>query len=190
MHPRQAISRGIGFVSSKRIEEGIALEMTVRENLFLNPRSYGSTHIVGRRGESAKAAHVIARFDIRPADSERQIHMLSGGNQQKTVLARWLSESCSVLVLEEPTAGVDVGAKRAIYRMLDEFLADGLAIMLVSSDFDEVIELADRAVVFNRGRVVGEVERPLITMRELTYLASGGRSDVDGTAYGGTESGA
>jgi ribose transport system ATP-binding protein len=176
-NPGAAIERGVGFVSSKRIEEGIALEMAVRENLFLNPRGHGALRIIGRRVERRKADDAIERFDIRPTGPERAIHTLSGGNQQKVVLARWLTESCSLMVLEEPTTGVDVGAKQTIYRILRDFMEAGLAVVLVSSDFDEIVELADRAVVFNRGRVVGELHRSEITVRALTYLASAAEGD-------------
>ncbi|MEP2120812.1 ATP-binding cassette domain-containing protein, partial [Bauldia litoralis] len=104
----------------------------------------------------------------------RPIATLSGGNQQKVVIARWLTVGRRVLVLEEPTTGVDVGAKAEIYRLLNEALSRKLAVLLVSSDFEEVAGLSDRALVFSRGQTVAEVPRADLSVKRLTALASGG----------------
>ena len=171
--PEDAIVEGIGFVSSKRTEESICAGLAVRENLFPDPGLAG-IGVIGTSVERKLAAAVLDTFDVRPRDTERPIATLSGGNQQKVVIARWLAVGRRVLVLEEPTTGVDVGAKAEIYRLLDEALSKKLAVLLVSSDFEEVVGLSDRALVFSRGAVVAEVAGTDLSVERLTATASGG----------------
>ena len=173
--PAEAMASGIGFVSSLRGTESLALDLSVQENLFLNPtiRGFGPFQPVGPQAERAACDRALARFAVRPPDPRAAVARLSGGNQQKLVLARWLSGSIRVLILEEPTIGVDVGAKADIYRDLQAALAAGLGILLISSDFDEVEKLCRRAIVFSRGRVVAEVGRDGVTPERLTALAAG-----------------
>ncbi|HTU55891.1 MAG TPA: sugar ABC transporter ATP-binding protein [Acetobacteraceae bacterium] len=173
--PAEAMARGIGFVSSLRGTESLALDLSVQENLFLNPtiRGYGPFQPVGPQAERAACERALARFAVRPPDSRAVVARLSGGNQQKLVLARWLSGSIRVLILEEPTIGVDVGAKADIYRDLQAALARGLGVLLISSDFDEIEKLCHRAIVFSRGRVVAEVGRDRVSQERLTALAAG-----------------
>ncbi|SDB54646.1 sugar ABC transporter ATP-binding protein [Bauldia litoralis] len=168
-----AIVEGIGFVSSKRTEESICAGLAVRENLFPDPDLAGIS-VIGTQRERQMATDALDTFDVRPRDTERPIATLSGGNQQKVVIARWLTVGRRVLVLEEPTTGVDVGAKAEIYRLLNEALSRKLAVLLVSSDFEEVAGLSDRALVFSRGQTVAEVPRADLSVERLTALASGG----------------
>jgi ribose transport system ATP-binding protein len=177
-HPADGISRGLAFISGNRADEGIVLSMVVRENLFLNPPSYPSFRAIGRRRERDQTREVLNRFDVRPLITEATIHTLSGGNQQKVLLARWLTQARKVLVLEEPSTGVDVGAKEAIYQLIRGFLVDGGAVILVSADLGEVVELADRALVFDRGRVVREVPAAELSLQSLTLAVAGGRTAV------------
>jgi ribose transport system ATP-binding protein len=114
------------------------------------------------------AGRALARFSVRPPDPARPIVTLSGGNQQKVVVARWMEARIRLLILEEPTIGVDVGSKAEIYRDLAEALARGMAVLLISSDFEEVEKVAHRALVFGRGQVVAA-----ITAARLTSLAAG-----------------
>jgi ribose transport system ATP-binding protein len=171
--PDDAIAAGIGFVSSKRTEESICAGLAVRENLFAEPELAG-LKLVGTSAERRLAEKTLDAFQVRPRDPERPIATLSGGNQQKVVIARWLAVGRRVLVLEEPTTGVDVGAKAEIYRLLDKALAGRLAVLLVSSDFEEVAGLCDRALVFSRGKVVAEVPRAELSVARVTALSSGG----------------
>ncbi|GGX19028.1 sugar ABC transporter ATP-binding protein [Streptomyces lomondensis] len=170
----EAVDAGIGFVTSNRQEEGCALELTVRENFLANPRadSRSPWRWNSPRRERAEAAALIERFGVRPADSEAPIATLSGGNQQKVMIGRWLRIGRRVVILEEPTAGVDVGAKAEIYRLLDEALAQGLAVLLISSDFEEVADVCHRALVFARGTVTAELAGVSLTVTELTHAAS------------------
>ncbi|MBW5480965.1 sugar ABC transporter ATP-binding protein [Streptomyces bambusae] len=169
-----AVGRGVGFVAGNRQEEGCAGGLTVRENFLANPRAAGTPawHWIRPRRERAEAAALIDRFSVHPRDSEAVIATLSGGNQQKVVVGRWLRGNLRLLILEEPTASVDVGAKAAIHRLLDEALDAGLAVLLVSTDFEEVADLCHRALVFVRGSVAAELTGETLSVAELTRTAS------------------
>jgi ribose transport system ATP-binding protein len=177
--PRDAIAVGIGFATGKRAEEGMAPTLTVRENLFLNPQNFGrgDWSLSGAAKEAARARRVLTRFDVRPADPNRDISTLSGGNQQKVVLARWAGQHYKLLVLEDPTIGVDFGAKSEIYRMLAEDAAAGTACMVVSSDLDELVQLCHRVLVFNRGRITAELRQGRLTIEALTAEVGGASAE-------------
>lgn len=172
----QAMSVGVGFISSKRIEESIAVRQNIRENLFANPsipnRPKRVRWIAGA-AERRDANALIDHYRVRAMNSEVALATLSGGNQQKVVLARWLSASRDLLVLEEPTMGVDIGAKADIYRFLRESLHRGSAVLLISSDFEEVVGIATRALVFHRGQIVRELGGSTLTDEALTSAALG-----------------
>jgi ribose transport system ATP-binding protein len=171
-----AMSKKIGFVSSRRAEESLAASMVVRENVYMNPVATGKGVLapIGRRGEYTDSKAVLDRFSVKPPDPERVIATLSGGNQQKVVVARWMEAEVRLLVLEEPTIGVDVGSKAEIYHLLQQSLRKGLAVLLISSDFEEVERICHRALIFSRGHVVGEIPRNELTISRLTAYASGG----------------
>ncbi|MFE6177139.1 sugar ABC transporter ATP-binding protein [Streptomyces sp. NPDC056464] len=169
-----AVARGVGLVPGDRQLEGCLADLTVRENLLANPRAGGVPALrwIGPRRERHEADALIERFSVRPPDSEAPIATLSGGNQQKVMIGRWLRLGLRLLVLEEPTASVDVGAKAAIHRLLDEALAAGLAVLLISTDFEEVVGVCRRALVFVRGSVTAELSGPSLTVAGLTRAAS------------------
>lgn len=169
-----AVGLGVGLVPGDRQREGCLAELTVRENLLANPRAEGLPALrwIGPRGERAEATTLIDRFSVRPRDSEAPIATLSGGNQQKVMISRWLRVGLRLLILEEPTASVDVGAKAAIYRLLDDALAAGLAVLLISTDFEEVVGACRRALVFVGGSVTAELSGPALTVAALTRSAS------------------
>jgi ribose transport system ATP-binding protein len=180
--PRDAIREGIAFITSNREEESIASILSVRENLFLNPSTRGRRPFSFQlhRFERRQALDLLKRFCVQPRDPERAIATLSGGNQQKCVLARGFSGPGSVFVLEEPTQGVDVGARAEIYGLMHEALASGCCILILSSDFEEVAHLCHRVLVFSRGRIVGELSRDEISLARLIELASAQlESDTD-----------
>ena len=183
--PADAISAGLGFATGKRAEEALAPTMSVKENLFLNPLNFGqkSFRLRSRSGERDAARKILRRFDVRPADPERDINTLSGGNQQKVVLARWAGQRYRVLVLEDPTIGVDVGAKAQIYRMMAEDAEAGTATVVVSSDLDELAQIADRVLAFSRGRIVAELHRGEITVEALTRAVGGVGASAATTAF-------
>ncbi len=179
--PRAATRRRIGFISSKRREENLAANLTVRENLFMNPAllGIGGFHPIARGAERMRAKAVLRRLSVRPPDTEKPILVLSGGNQQKAILSRWIEADCRILVLEEPTIGVDVGSKAEIYDLIGAALSEGLAVLLVSSDFEEVARICHRALVFDRGRPSVELPREALTIARLTAAASG---EIGGSA--------
>jgi ribose transport system ATP-binding protein len=173
--PAEAMAHGVAFVSSKRQEEGVAGSLTVRENIYPNAVMQGRRVTSYQRPseERSRVRGVMERFDVRPRDPERAIGTLSGGNQQKSILARWLEASSGLLILEEPTFGVDVGARAEIYRILGRYVENGNAVLLVSSDLEEVAGISHRALVFRRGSVVAEVPRDELSVLRLTELATG-----------------
>jgi ribose transport system ATP-binding protein len=177
--PADAMGKGIGFVSSRRAEESIAANMAVRENIFMNPvvTGHGVLQPIGKRGEVERTLAALKRFTIKAEDPEQAIATLSGGNQQKVVVARWMEGEVALLVLEEPTIGVDVSSKAEIYHLLKLSLKRGLAVVLISSDFEEVERICHRALVFSRGKVVAEIPREALTVSALTASASGGQAD-------------
>jgi ribose transport system ATP-binding protein len=179
--PAEAIAAGVAFVSSRRAEESLAGDLTVRENIYANPVPPGGSlwRRLDPRRERSRVSAVMERFDVRPRDPERAVGTLSGGNQQKTILARWLEADSRLFVLEEPTFGVDVGARAEIYAILAHQVEAGAGILLVSSDFEEVAGIAHRALVFRRGRIAAEVPRERLSVRHLTALATGAR-EVEG----------
>ena len=166
---------GIEFCTGRRVEEGIATQLSVRENLWMNPGSYGRNLLAfrSRAAERRQAGQVLYRYDVRLSDTEQTINTLSGGNQQKVVLARALETEPRLLIVEEPTAGVDVGAKAQIYRIIEDALGRGLAVLMISSDFEEIAETCFRALVFERGRIVAELSKPNVSQEQLTRIASG-----------------
>jgi ribose transport system ATP-binding protein len=173
--PVEAMEERVGFVSSKRGEESVAPNLTVRENLFMNPGAIGRGVLgfLGAGTEQARCKSELRRFSVRPSLPERLMQTLSGGNQQKVVVARWMLAKSRLMVLEEPTFGVDVGSKAEIYQLLQTALDEQLGVLLISSDFEEVVGICNRALVFDRGRVVAEVPRAELSIPRLTALAAG-----------------
>ncbi|CAH2396548.1 sugar ABC transporter ATP-binding protein [Mesorhizobium ventifaucium] len=173
--PRDAMATGVGFVSGNRQEESLAMSNSIRENLMINPGMRGRKplRLMSNAAERRQARDLAGRFSVRPNDPELSINSLSGGNQQKVVLARWLDYGGQLLILEDPTQGVDVGAKAEIYGLLNQALERGAAILMISADFEEVANVCNRAFVFNRGRVATELAREQLSMETLIHAASG-----------------
>ncbi len=176
--PAEAMANGLGFVSSRRADEGLASNLEVRENIYLNPAASGKgvLELIPRATELNDAQAAVRRFSIKTASVEESVATLSGGNQQKVVLARWMEAHVKLLILEEPTIGVDVGAKADIYHLLQSSLRRGLAVLLISSDFEEVVRICHRALVFSRGQVAAQIPGHALTVAGLTSAAAGGSS--------------
>jgi len=173
--PRQAIDNGVGYLAADRQREGVLASRTVGENLAAPswPR-LGRRGVLGTRTEHAAYARWRDVLDIQAAaGADAPITSLSGGNQQKVLLARWLERDSALLALVEPTRGVDVGARADIYRVLRELAAKGTAVLVATSDYEEVVQLADRAVVMARGTLVAELRGDEITTEALTDAAGG-----------------
>lgn len=146
--PREAMRLGFGYCPEERKTEGIVAELSVRENIVLALQAQrGVLRPLPRREQDEIAARFIRLLDIRPPDPERPIGLLSGGNQQKALLARWLATSPRLLILDEPTRGIDVGAHAEIIRLIRQLCAEGLALLVVSSELDEIVTYADEVIV-------------------------------------------
>jgi ribose transport system ATP-binding protein len=173
-HPLDSIRQGICMVAGDRNAESVAHGMSIQENLFLNPDLVGRglTSFQSPATEAAAAREIGKTFDIRPNDPFAPIETLSGGNQQKVVMARWMGVGGKILILEDPTAGVDVGSKADIYALLRKALRDGLSVLLISTDFEEVAALSHRACVFHDGRIVAELTQEGLSVEALLNAAS------------------
>jgi ribose transport system ATP-binding protein len=191
--PREAMAFGLNLVCADRVGESIMPNLTVRENLFLNPVAAGRGlfSLLGPRRESRAARKLGAAVGLRPNDPGLAIELLSGGNQQKVVVGRWLHLAAKLYVFEDPTAGVDVGAKAEIYRLFDVALQAGAAILIVSTDFEEVAKVCHRALVFDRGRVVAELSAADLSVENLLAAASAnvGRAAMANAATDGSARG-
>jgi len=172
--PFDAISQGVLKVAGDRNAESIAQGMTIRENMFLNPQASGRGPLTFRSvtSENREAESMGATVCLRPNLPSAAIETLSGGNQQKVVMARWMRIGGKVLILEDPTAGVDVGAKAEIYRLLADALHRGLGVLLISTDFEEVTAICHRAYVFRAGKVVAELSGIGLSIAGLLNAAS------------------
>lgn len=155
--PRDGKASGIGFVTAERKADGIIADMSVRENLVAAFQTdFGHGPITSPGQERAHTSDWIKKLGIKTSGTEQAIRLLSGGNQQKVCVARWLNSKVKMLILEEPTRGVDVGARREIYNHLVDFARNGLAVLVLSSDVEEIAGLCDRSLVIDRGRILAE----------------------------------
>jgi ribose transport system ATP-binding protein len=171
--PRDAIAAGIGLLTEDRKLQGLVLGRSVRENFSLPNLARLSRlgFMDGRREREALARHVEA-LRIRLPHQDEDVRNLSGGNQQKVVLAKWLERDCEVLFFDEPTRGIDVGARHELYLLMNDLVARGKAIVMVSSDLSEVLGLADRILVMRDGRITGELDnRRGATQEDVMRLA-------------------
>jgi ribose transport system ATP-binding protein len=168
--PSDAMEQGVAFVPEDRADAVFA-SMTVRENFSApNMRRYARI-LVNRRREKAEAKAALGEFGVRAASYEMPISLLSGGNQQKVVLARWLNRRPRLLLLDEPTHGVDVGARADAYAIIRRAAESGMAVVVVSSDFGELADLSDRVLVLTAGRITGELRGAEVTRHNLTERA-------------------
>lgn len=176
--PQEAIKKGIALVAGDRTRESLVMSMTTTENLFINPMLSGYSPLkhYSKRAEWGESWFKFQLFDIRPKNLFIDVSALSGGNQQKIVVARWMHLQTPVLILEDPTAGVDVGARAEIYDLLNKALKEGVAIIVISTDFEEIAHLCNRALVFNRGDIAGELRNEQVTFANLLALASDSQS--------------
>lgn len=171
--PTQAVNNAIGMVPEDRRLQGLAMPLSVKHNI--NMTSYGDISVLGvvrQREEAKRSQRLVARLNIRTPSLNQIVAKLSGGNQQKVAIAKWLAKDADILILDEPTVGVDVGAKVEIYHMIEDLIALNKAVILISSYLPEVIGLADRIIVMAEGNVMGEVSPEAATEERLLRMAS------------------
>lgn len=172
--PRPMIARGVALCSEDRKAEGVIADLTVRDNLVLALQAArGWMRPVPRRTADALVEEYIERLDIRPADPNAVMGNLSGGNQQKVLLARWLVTRPRLLILDEPTRGIDVGAKAQIQKVVTDLAADGMAVLFVSAELEEVVRVCDRVVVLRDRRKVTELDGDGVTVDEVMAAIAG-----------------
>ncbi len=173
--PLDAIRAGLAMVPEDRKQQGLLLEMAVRENLSLASlwRRRLAAGFLDREGERVLSGELITQLRIKTPHDRQEVQFLSGGNQQKVVLGKWLALRPKVLLLDEPTRGVDVGAKQEIYRLMDELARQGVALLFTSSDLEEILGMSDRALVMHQGRIAGELARGQLSEESVMRLATG-----------------
>jgi ribose transport system ATP-binding protein len=173
--PQDGLANGIVYISEDRKRDGLVLGMSVKENMSLTALRYFSRDVgsLKHKDEQQAVQDFIRLFNVKTPSMEQPIGLLSGGNQQKVAIARGLMTRPKVLILDEPTRGVDVGAKKEIYQLINQFKAEGLSIILVSSEMPEVLGMSDRIMVIHEGRLSGEFSREDATQEALMAAAVG-----------------
>ncbi|GLW63352.1 ribose import ATP-binding protein RbsA 1 [Actinomadura rubrobrunea] len=184
--PTAAMAAGLALVPEDRRQQGLVMDMSIERNMGLTQlrrlrRLTGRGPLISRRVERDRAADWALRLQLKYARLSDAVGVLSGGNQQKVVLAKWLATEPSVLIVDEPTRGIDVGTKAEVHRLLSELAAEDLAILMISSDLPEVLGMADRVLVMHEGRLTAEIPRAEAT-EETVMAAATGRDGTVGEA--------
>lgn len=174
-NPRQAIAAGIGFITEDRKTEGLLLEKSIAENIEIaNLKKVSKNSVLSKAKQKEIVKRGIEEFRIKCFGPDHECNNLSGGNQQKVVLAKWIYTDPKILILDEPTRGVDIGAKKEIYSVINDMAARGVAVIMVSSELPEVLGMSDRIMVVHEGKVTGIVEASEVDQAKVMTLATGG----------------
>ena len=172
-----AIDSGVVLAPEDRKRHGLVLEMSVRENTSLaRLRQDQKVGMIDFRGEAELAEETIKKMNVKTPHAEQIVQYLSGGNQQKVVLGKWLAMNPRLLLLDEPTRGIDIGSKQEIYRLMEELAASGVAVLFVSSEMEEVLGMADRALIMHEGAITGELSRDQLSEEAIIQLATGNQA--------------
>ncbi len=172
--PQDAIAAGIALVPEDRKQQGIVLDMAIRQNIGLaSAHRHSKAGFLSFSTEQAQSQEMCSRLRVRMPNDQARVGNLSGGNQQKVVLGKWLALRPNVLLLDEPTRGIDVGAKQEIYQLMDELAQQGLAVLFVSSELEEILGMSDRVLVMHEGRVTGQLQRDQLSEQAIMKLATG-----------------
>jgi ribose transport system ATP-binding protein len=172
--PRQAIDAGIGLLTEDRKSQGLVLNMMVRENTTMASLNRLVRHgFVDVRAEKRATQDYIRDLQIKTPSTEQKVRNLSGGTQQKVVLSKWLFTQSRILIFDEPTRGIDVGAKAEIYQLMWKLVAQGIAILMISSELPEVLKMCDRILVMHEGEITGELKQAEATQEKIMALAMG-----------------
>ncbi|MEX0741544.1 MAG: sugar ABC transporter ATP-binding protein, partial [Phycisphaeraceae bacterium] len=170
-----AIGAGLALVPEDRKQQGLVVEMSVRENVGLASLRHHAAGgaFINKHEEKRLTAEMTEKLNIKTPSPHQIARFLSGGNQQKLVIGKWLALRPRVLLLDEPTRGVDVGAKQEIYRVMEDLASQGIAILFVSSEMEEVLGMSDRTLVMHEGRLTGELKRDQLSEEAIMQLATG-----------------
>jgi ribose transport system ATP-binding protein len=170
--PRQAINLGIAFLTEDRKTQGLVLVLSVKENICLpSVERFSRLGLVRAKEEDRVAERFVKELRIKTPGAHQKVINLSGGNQQKVVLSKWLCCQADIFIFDEPTRGIDVGSKAEIYQLMNELTASGVAIMMISSELPEVLGMSDRILVMHQGRITGEMAADEATQEKLLHLA-------------------
>jgi ribose transport system ATP-binding protein len=174
--PGAAIRLGMGLVPEDRKQQGLFMNMAVRANIVISALNRVTNWgFVNTARASELAGTFVERLDIRTPNLRQRVRNLSGGNQQKVIIARWLTLKPQVLILDEPTRGIDVGAKAEIHALMSQLAQDGVGVLMISSELPEVLGISDRILVMREGRVAGEFARDEATQDDIMHAATGGK---------------
>lgn len=175
--PLDAIRAGIALVTEDRKQEGLILSLSVRENLSLpNLKKLSASGFMKRAAENVLSSQTIEKLRIKTPNAEQMVGALSGGNQQKVVIGKWMATNPKILILDEPTRGVDIGAKKEIYDLMNVLAKEGVAIIMISSELPEVLGMSDRILVMHEGRITAELSREEATQENIMHAATGGEN--------------
>ena len=173
--PADSIKAGIAYLSEDRKLNGVAVKMSIRENITMPSmdkvsNGYG---VISHAAESEASKTFIDKMEIKTPTIEQLVNNLSGGNQQKVVIGKWLFRDAKVMIFDEPTRGIDVGAKFAIYKLLDELAAQGVGVIMISSELPEVLGMSDRVIVMREGEMTGMLDTTKTDQEEIMHYATG-----------------
>jgi ribose transport system ATP-binding protein len=174
--PQEALAHGIGLIPEDRKNQGLVLGLSVGHNISLAslPKFVVGVGLIERKREQKSIAARIRELGIKTVDDAVPVKSLSGGNQQKVVLGKWLNTDCKVLIFDEPTRGIDVGAKAEIYKLMRELTESGISIIMISSELSEVIGMSDRILVMCQGRIITEMPAETATQEKIMFYSTGG----------------
>ncbi|MDM5201210.1 sugar ABC transporter ATP-binding protein [Fictibacillus enclensis] len=173
--PADAIAAGLAFVTEDRKDKGLVIGMTVRENFTLtNLKAVSKNGILSARSEQEETDRLIKKLHVKTSGREQTVKSLSGGNQQKIVIGKWVNNQPKVLILDEPTRGVDVGAKKEIYQIMNELTEQGVSIIMVSSELPEILGMSDRILVIHEGKIAKILHREEADQEKIMHAATGG----------------
>ena len=172
--PRRAISLGIGFLTEDRKSQGLVLNLSITENICLpNLDDFSRLGIMNKNSEAGTADNFIKELRIKTPGREQKVVNLSGGNQQKVVLSKWLCSNADIFIFDEPTRGIDVGSKVEIYHIMNKLTADGVAIIMISSELPELLGMSDRIIVMHQNQVADSFSAEEVTQEKLMSCALG-----------------
>ncbi|MGX4670546.1 sugar ABC transporter ATP-binding protein [Cerasibacillus sp. JNUCC 74] len=174
-HPNDAVKAGIGFITEDRKSKGLVIDASIKENIALtNLKTLSKKGVIYKRKERDLVKRLMEKLKVRATSEEQIVKSLSGGNQQKVVLAKWLGIRPKILILDEPTRGVDIGAKKEIYTIINELSKNGVAIIMVSSELPEVLGVSDRVMVMHEGKITAFFDRTEVDQEKIMMAATGG----------------
>ena len=172
--PSDAVSKGIALVPEDRKKHGIIGEMTVLDNLTLSTLKKLSKVAIDRKAQREYAQSQVDAMGIKTPSLKQKVRNLSGGNQQKVILGRWLGANPEILIFDEPTRGIDVGAKAEIYKLMTQLVEEGKSIIMISSDMSELLGMSDRLVILAKGRYTGTLDASEFSQETVLKYSSGG----------------